>query len=150
MPVIIPLGATMDKELKPGLRHTITLHIDNSLIVPAVSQTFSGFRDMPPVFATAFMVGLIEWACIEALRPHLAPAERTVGTHIDVSHIAATPIGLNVVAEIELVGVEGRKLRFKVQCRDDAEIIGAGIHERVVIDLARFSSRMDAKMAKFK
>ena len=134
--------------LQPGLRHTLTLPVDSSLIVPAVSETFSGFRDMPPVFATAFMVGYIEWACIEALRPHLAPGERTVGTHINVSHIAATTVGMNVVAEIELVAVEGRKLQFEVECRDDAEIIGAGTHERVVIDLARFLTRMDEKAAK--
>ena len=57
---------------------------------------------------------------------------------------------MNVVAEIELVAVEGRKLQFKVQCRDDAEIIGAGTQERVVIDLTRFSTRMDEKMARFK
>ena len=138
----------MNKELRPGLRHTLTLRIDDSLVVPAVCQTFSGFRDMPPVFATAFMVGFIEWACIEALRPHLAPGERTVGTHINVSHIAATPVGMNVVAEIELVAVENRKLHFKVQCRDDAEIIGAGTHQRVVINLTKFLARMDEKMAR--
>ena len=139
----------MNKELTAGLRHTLTLRIDKSLVVPAVSQSFSGFKDMPPVFATAFMVGFIEWACIEALRPYLSPGERTVGTHINVSHGAATPVGMNVVAEIELVAVEGRKLQFKVQCRDEAEIIGAGTHERAVIDLTKFLTRVEQNMARF-
>jgi fluoroacetyl-CoA thioesterase len=134
----------MSPELKPGLRHVQTLPVDQSLTVPAVSKAFA-FEDMPPVFATAFMVGFIEWACIEALRPYLDADERTVGTHVDVSHTAATPVGLTVTAEVELIAAEGRKLRFKVACRDDAGPIGEGFHERAVIDLARFMARVAAK-----
>jgi fluoroacetyl-CoA thioesterase len=134
----------MSPDLKPGLRHTQTLRVDHSLTVPAVSPHFA-FGDMPPVFATAFMVGFIEWACIEALRPFLDPSERTVGTHVDVSHIAATPVDLTVTAEVELVSVEGRKLRFKVACRDDRGPIGEGFHERAVIDLVKFMARVAAK-----
>jgi fluoroacetyl-CoA thioesterase len=134
----------MSPELKPGLRHVQTLRVDQSLTVPAVSKAFA-FDDMPPVFATAFMVGFIEWACIEALRPHLDAGERTVGTHVDVSHTAATPVGLTVTAEVELIAVEGRKLRFKVACHDDAGPIGEGFHERAVIDFARFMARVSAK-----
>src|SRR5262245_55039833 len=100
--------------LRPGLRHTLTLRVDASLTVPKVSRHYTGFSDMPPVFATAFMVGFIEWACVEALRPHLAADQGTVGTHVNVSHAAATPIGMNVTAEVELTAVEGRKLTFKV------------------------------------
>ena len=134
----------MSPDLKPGIRHTQTLRVDWSLTVPAVSPAFP-FDDMPPVFATAFMVGFIEWACIEALRPYLDASERTVGTHVDVSHIAATPVGLTVTAEVELTSVEGRKLRFKVACRDDKGPIGDGFHERAVIDLARFMERVAVK-----
>jgi fluoroacetyl-CoA thioesterase len=134
----------MSPELKPGLRHVQTLGVDHSLTVPAVSKAFA-FEDMPPVFATAFMVGFIEWACIEALRPYLDADERTVGTHVDVSHTAATPVGMTVTAEIELIAIEGRKFRFKVACRDDAGPIGEGFHERAVIDLARFMARVAAK-----
>ncbi|MGA2636178.1 thioesterase family protein [Methylocella sp.] len=79
----------MKPELKAGLRHVQKLQIDQSLTVPAVSPAFTGFADMPPVLATAYMVGFIERACIEALRPHLDEGERTVGTHVDVSHVAA-------------------------------------------------------------
>src|SRR5262245_20000128 len=134
----------MSPDLKPGIRHTQTLRVDQSLTVPAVSPAFP-FDDMPPVFATAFMVGFIEWACIDALRPYLDAKERTVCTHVDVSHVAATPVGLTVTAEVELVSVEGRKLRFKVACRDDKGPIGDGFHERAVIDLARFMERVAAK-----
>jgi len=131
----------VNQDLRAGLRHTLILRIDPSLIVPAVSPSFSGFRDMPPVFATAFMVAFIEWACVEALRPYLSPSERTVGTHINVTHVAATPVGMNVAAAVKLVAVEGGKLRFRVECQDEAEMIGAGTHERAVIDLAKFLAR---------
>jgi len=92
-------------------------------------------------------VGFIEWVCMEALRPHLEAGERTVGTHIDVSHIAATPVGMTVTAEVELVEIQGRKLRFKVSCRDDVDLIGDGFHERTVIDNAKFVTRVSAKAA---
>jgi fluoroacetyl-CoA thioesterase len=135
----------MSPELKPGLRHVQNLRVDPALTVPAVSSTFTGFADMPPVLATAFMVGFIEWACIEALKPFLDAGERTVGTYVDVSHTAATPVGMTVTAEVELTAVEGRKLRFKVACRDDAGPIGEGFHERAVIDYAKFMARVAAK-----
>src|SRR5262245_29659615 len=103
----------------PGTTHMQTLMVDDTLVVPAVSEHFTGFRDMPPVFATAFMVGFIEWACIEAIRPFIEPGEHTVGTHVNVSHSAATPVGMAVTAFVELVAVEGRKLSFRVTCRDE-------------------------------
>lgn len=136
----------MNPDLKPGLRRVQTLRVDQSLTVPAVSSAFA-FGDMPPVFATAFMVGFIEWACIEALRPYLDANERTVGTYVDVSHTAATPVGLTVTADVELVSVEGRKLRFKVACADDKGSIGEGFHERAVIDLAKFMARVAARQS---
>ena len=124
-----------------------TLKVDESLVVPAVSEHFTGFADMPPVFATAFMVGFIEWACIEAIRPHLEPGEHTVGTHVDVSHMAATPVGMNVTAFVELIAAEGRKLVFRVTCRDEKDIIGEGTHERAVINPEKFMARVSAKRA---
>jgi fluoroacetyl-CoA thioesterase len=83
---------------------------------------------MPPVFATANMIAFIEWTCVAALAPHLAPHQRTVGTRIEISHSAATPIGMDVTADVELVEIDGRRLRFKVGCRDEAEPIGEGFH----------------------
>jgi fluoroacetyl-CoA thioesterase len=77
----------------------------------------------------------------------MAEGEKTVGTHVDLSHLAATPIGMKVTAEVELVAVEGQKLRFKVECRDEKEIIGAGFHERFIVDAAKFMARVEKKAA---
>ena len=129
----------------PGTDHMQTLLVDDSLVVPAVSGHFTGFCDMPPVFATAFMVGFIEWACIEAIRPYLEAGEHSVGTHVDVSHMAATPVGMKVTAFVELIEMTGRRLKFRVVCRDEQDVIGEGTHERVVIDPTRFIARANAK-----
>lgn len=130
---------------QPGLRHKQVITVTEALLVPAVSAAFTGFSDMPPVFATAFLVGFVEWTCIEALRPYLVAYQRTVGTHVDLSHIAATPVGMEVTAEVELVAVEGRRLRFCVECRDPVEVIGRGFHERAIIDGDKFVERVRRK-----
>ncbi len=91
-------------------------------------------------------VGFLEWACISAINPHLDwPNEQTVGTHIDVSHEAATPPGLEVTASVELIAVEGKKLRFSVQAHDGVDLISQGFHERFVISKERFDARMATK-----
>lgn len=136
------------EQLVVGARRQLQLVINESLTVPALANAFTGFRDMPPVFATAFMVGFIEWACIELLRTALPPDFKTVGTHIDVSHVAPTPIGMIVTAEVELISVNGRNLRFEVQCSDEAGLIGQGTHERAVVDSAKFLKRVFAKREK--
>lgn len=135
----------MSPDLKPGLRHVQTLRVTPAATVPGLAGTFPSFAGMPPVFATAMLVGFAEWACIEALAPYLGAGERTVGTRVDLSHTAATPIGMEVTAEVTLVAVEGRILRFKVACRDEAGPIGEGTHERAVIDEARFLAKVAAK-----
>ena len=134
-------------DLKPGLRHARTIAVTEALTVSASGRLFDGDADMPPVFATANMIALVEWTCVEALAPYIAPDQRTVGTHIDINHVAATPIGMIVTAEVELLAVEGRRLRFKVHCRDETDTIGDGLHERVVIDHARFMARLAQKCA---
>ncbi len=133
------------QSIEVGLRRCIRICVDERLSVPALAAMFTGFRAMPPVFATAFMVAFIEWAAIEALRDHLGPGQKTVGTHIDVSHIAATPIGMTVTAEAEIVAVNGRMLRFRVRCVDETGLIGEGFHERTIIDEAKFMKRLATK-----
>jgi fluoroacetyl-CoA thioesterase len=132
-------------DLRPGLRHKESVQVDDGLVVPAMADRFASFADMPPVFATAFVVGLIEWTCVEALKPYLDPAERTVGTHVDIAHVAATPLGMKATAEIELTSVEGRKLGFKVLCYDEAGVIGEGFHERAIVDYDRFMERAKSR-----
>jgi fluoroacetyl-CoA thioesterase len=100
---------------------------------------------MPPVFATANMIALVEWICVAALAPYLAPHQRTVGTRVEISHSAATPVGMQVTADVELVEIDGRRLHFKVRCRDEAEPIGKGFHERIIIDHDRFMARLARK-----
>ena len=131
--------------LAPGLRHALAVTVDDTLIVPAVFPAWPSFEAMPPVFATAFMIGLMELACVEALRAHLGPHQCTVGTHVDVSHCAATPAGMRVTAEVTLERVEGRKLWFHVAARDDADLIGEGRHQRAIIDRERFMTGVARK-----
>jgi len=128
-----------------GLRHRATLAVDESLTVPGLAGTFPPFRDMPPVLATTCLVAFVEATCIEALRPYLEPHQRTVGIHVDLGHTAATPIGMRIAAEVELIAVDGRRLRFRVQCRDDVEVIGAGFHDRAIVDAPKFVARAQAK-----
>ena len=100
---------------------------------------------MPPVFATANLIAFVEWTCVAALAPYLSSDQRTVGTRVEMSHTAATPIGMKVTAEVELVEIDGRRLRFKANCRDEIEPIGEGFHERTIIDHARFMQRLARK-----
>lgn len=98
-----------------------------------------------PVFATPWMVALMENAAVQAVQSALAPGEGAVGTRLDVTHDAATPIGLTVWAEAELTAVEGRKLTFAVSAYDQREKIGGGTHERFIIKPEKFLARAQAK-----
>ena len=117
-----------------------------------VAHVFEGerlFVDMPPVFATAYMVGLIEWVCMQALEAHLEPGEQSVGTAIHVTHTAATPVGLTVKVTVRVSGIQGRRVRFDVRAEDDAELIGEGTHERFVIVRERFLEGVAKKRDRF-
>lgn len=97
------------------------------------------------VFATPMMVALIEQTCLESVAPHLEPGQGTVGTHVDVSHCAATPVGMRVWCDSELVEIDRRRLVFAVRACDECGLIGEGRHERFVIDNAKFQTKIDAK-----
>ncbi len=138
----------MKDTLRPGIRYSHQFTVPPSKTVPALYPEAAEFMAMPEVFATGFLVGLLEWACIRAVNPHLDwPQEQTVGTHIDVSHVAATPPGLEVSVTVELLAVEGRKLVFAVEADDGVDLISRGRHERYVIDRAKFDARLAAKGA---
>ena len=100
-----------------------------------------------PVFATPWMIALMENAAVNAVQAGLAPDEGTVGTRLDVTHDAATPIGMRVWAEAEVTAVEGRKLTFAVSAWDEAEKIGGGTHERFIIKPERFLAKAQGKKA---
>lgn len=136
----------MRDPLKTGIRYEHKFTVPASKTVPALYPESAEFVAMPEVFATGFLVGLLEWACIKAINPHLDwPLEQTVGTHIDVSHEAATPPGLEVTATVELVALEGKKLVFKVEAHDGVDLISRGTHERYIIDKEKFDARVAAK-----
>jgi fluoroacetyl-CoA thioesterase len=136
----------MRDTLRPGIEHTFTFKANESKSVPSLYPESEEFQAMPRVFATGYMVGLIEWTCIQAINPHIDwPEEQTVGTHIDVSHIAATPPGLEITAKVRLVEVEGRRLVFEVEAHDDFDLITRGKHERFVINKDKFDRKMKEK-----
>ncbi len=104
---------------------------------------------MPAVLATGYLVALAEWACIELIKPHLDwPREQSLGTHVSLSHLAATPPGLTVEIRSRLEAVDGRKLVFKVSAHDGIDRISEGVHERHVIDAQRFERRLAEKRAR--
>lgn len=138
----------MKPSLRPGITYEHKFTVPFSKTVPALYPESDEFVAMPEVFATGFLVGFLEWACIKAINPHLDwPREQSVGTHIDVSHEAATPPGLEVTARVELIAVEGRKLVFAVEAHDGVDLISRGRHERFVIDRERFDAKVGAKAA---
>ena len=97
------------------------------------------------VFATAMMIALIEKAAVYSIEPYLAPGQGSVGVHVDVSHCSATPLGMRVWAETELVEIDRRRLVFRVAAYDERGLIGEGRHERFIIESERFQAKADAK-----
>lgn len=137
----------MKDTLKPGLKYQHKFVVPFSKTVPALYPEAEEFLAMPEVFATGFMVGFLEWACIKCINPHIDwPAEQTLGTHINVSHLAATPPGLEVTANVELVEVNGRRLVFRVEAHDGVDVISKGLHERVIVDKERFQAKVGEKL----
>ena len=136
----------MKDTLKPGLRHEFRFIVTEDKTVPFLFPESAEFRRMPGVLATGFMVGLFEWVCIQAINPHIDwPREQTVGTHINLSHVAPTPPGMTVKVSVELTEAEGKKLTFSVEAHDNTEKISGGTHERFVIDAGKFNLKVAKK-----
>ncbi|MTW16219.1 thioesterase [Rhodoplanes serenus] len=137
----------MKSTLEPGLTHRFSFTVPETKTVPCLYPEAPEFQEMPQVFATGFMVGLMEWACVQLLAPHLDAGEGSLGVHIDVSHTAATPPGFTVAVEAECVAVDGRKVAFRVRAHDGVDPIGEGRHERMVVAWDKFNARVGAKAA---
>ena len=138
----------MRETLRAGLEGTFRYRVPDSKTVPRIYEEAADFQMMPRVLATGYLVALVEWACIELIKPHLDwPAEQSLGTHVDLSHTAATPPGLTVEIRTRVTAIEGRKLTFAVTAHDGIDRITEGRHERHVIDAARFKAKVAAKMA---
>jgi predicted thioesterase len=126
-------------ELIPGLNAEISITVSEA---DTASRWGSG---LVPVYGTPALVGLVETAAVRALEGRLEPGQTTVGGHIDIRHLAATPVGMNVRARAELIAREGRRLTFKVEAWDEVEKIGEGLHERFVVEVEKFVSRARVK-----
>jgi fluoroacetyl-CoA thioesterase len=136
----------MKETLRPGLEGLFRYTVPDSKTVPRIYPEAPDFQMMPAVLATGYMVALVEWACIEVIKPHLDwPREQSLGTHVNLSHTAATPPGFTVQVKARLESVEGRRLVFAVSAHDGIDPITAGTHERHVIDAGRFMSKLAAK-----
>jgi fluoroacetyl-CoA thioesterase len=134
--------------LKPGLKHRFSYTVPESKTVPFTYPEAPEIASMPKLFATGFMVVLMEWTCIQLMAPHLDPGEGSLGIHVDVSHSAATPAGMTVTVECECVEVNGRKCVFRVKAHDGVDVIGEGRHERFVVAWDKFNARVTEKAQK--
>jgi fluoroacetyl-CoA thioesterase len=134
------------KNLQPGLAYQFKFRVPPTKTVPHLYPEAESFQQMPQVLATGYLVGLLEWACIEALKPHLDwPREQSVGTHVNFSHLAATPPGFTVTVDLRLESVEGRKLTFSITAHDGVDKIAEGTHQRFVIDAEKFNAKVAEK-----
>jgi fluoroacetyl-CoA thioesterase len=138
-----------DQQIPNDLSGRLVVDVTDRLLVPAILPDAPEFQTMPPVLATGYLVALAEWACIRLLVDHLdSPAEQTVGTHVNLTHEAATPAGLQVTFTVALVEVSGRRLEFAVEAHDGVDVIARGTHQRHIIDTARFITRASQKAAR--
>ncbi len=135
----------MKPTLLPGIAHELRFVVPVTKTVPHLYPESPEFAAMPEVFATGFMVGFVEWACIQAVAPHLDEGELSLGVHVDLSHDAATPVGMEVVARVRLEEVTGRRLSFSAEVDDRVERICSGTHQRYVVDRSRFEGGLGRK-----
>ena len=126
-------------ELKPGLANDLTVTVSDNM---TASHLGSG---AVAVLATPYLIALMEKASLQVVAPYLAQGQSTVGTMVNIRHLAATPLSMDVRIHSELTAVDGRRLTFKVEAYDAAEKVGEGVHERFIIDLARFEERLKRK-----
>jgi fluoroacetyl-CoA thioesterase len=135
--------------LQPGLTYEFSFKVTEKITVPYLYPESPEFSLMPAVLATGYMVGLFEWTCIQAVNPYIDwPREQTVGTRINLSHEAATPVGLSVTVKVRLEAIEGRRLVFSIKAHDGIDKISEGTHERYIILASKFNEKAQTKAAR--
>jgi fluoroacetyl-CoA thioesterase len=136
-----------DAETRPleiGLKHSRVVNVTDDM-------TPAHLRSEPiRVLSTPDMIRLIEQTAIEAVAPRLQPGQATVGTRVDVAHLAATPVGMTVTITVELVAIDRRRLSFTVDVRDELDEAGKGTHERFIVDAAQRMPRLQEKVDRWK
>jgi predicted thioesterase len=115
------------------------------LVTSEVAISFLG-TEGPRVLSTPHMIGFMEMTCRNTVLPLLDAGHDTLGTHVNVAHLAASPIGMCVTFTAEVIRVDGRRVEFRVEARDEKEKIGEGTHERAIINIAKFATRLAEKM----
>ncbi|MDX2290307.1 MAG: thioesterase family protein [Hyphomicrobiaceae bacterium] len=135
----------MRETLKVGASVVHTFTVGANKTVPALYPEAPEFQAMPAVFATGFHVGLMEWAAIKVLGPHMEAGEGSLGIHVDVSHVAATLPGQTITVTAEVIAIEGRRVTFKVKAHDGSDVIGEGTHQRMVVLWDRFRAKVNQK-----
>jgi fluoroacetyl-CoA thioesterase len=135
----------MKPSLKAGLIHRFSYKVPENKTVPYTYPESPDIASMPKVFATGFMIVLMEWTCLQLIALHLDVGEGSLGTHVNVSHLAATPPGMTVTVDAELIEVSGRKLNFNVKAHDGTDLIGEGRHERTVVPWDKFNAQVRDK-----
>ena len=134
----------MSSPFQPGMTHEVTIKTRQE----DSAQVF--YPHLPDVFATPFLAGLMERVSAELINMHLELGEQSVGTSMDLKHMAATPLGMEVRVRTEITAVEGRKLTFRLEAYDEVEKIGEATHERFIIQADKFNSRVVEKAKKAK
>jgi len=132
------------KPLAPGLRHSRSVVVTDDLTPAHLRQ------DPIRVLSTPDMIRLVEQTAIEAVAPHLAAGQATVGTRVDIAHLAATPVGMSITVTVELTEVDRRRLGFRIEVRDELDEVGKGSHERFIIDAAQRLPRLEDKVRRWK
>lgn len=135
----------MKNTLVPGAKTQFIYRIPATKTVPHLYPDAHEFQLMPTVFATGFMVGLMEWSCLHIIAPHLEEGEGSLGIHINVSHIAATVPGQTVTVDAVCTKVAGRRLYFHVKAHDGIDLIGEGEHQRMIVNWEKFEQRVNDK-----
>jgi len=137
----------MKDTMKEGIEYTHRYRIPENKTVPYIYPEAKVYQEMPKVFATGFMVALIEWACIEAMAPHMEPGQGSVGTLINLTHSAATPPGMEVTVHVRCTKVDGQRTSWEIEAKDEVDVISRGTLERFSIDFGRVTARMAKKAA---
>jgi fluoroacetyl-CoA thioesterase len=138
----------MKDTLQPGIKARFSYKVPVEKTVPHIYRESAEMQTMPAVFATGYLIALMEWTCVQALAPHLDEGEGSVGVHVDVAHDAATPAGMTVTVDVEVTEVEGRRVWFHVQAQDGVDTIGDGYHQRFIVEWDRFNAKVAEKKAK--
>jgi predicted thioesterase len=128
------------KDIPIGAHGAYTLRVESRHLADSFKDSI-----LPPVFATPYLVLIMENAALNAIKQYLAPGESAVGTRVDLSHLVATPLGREVTGHAEVTRVEGRRIDFRIWATDGEEVIGNGTHERTRVSVARIIGKMAAK-----